>query len=222
MTDTGAPADDQTPRIGTIDYFRQLQVLHDHWARPRRPPSYYWYLTFQDAKPLVDLTRKCQAAISFPYYDQIPVERLHMSLHRIAAIDELTEDQLAAIARTATRACEWIAPFDISVESLGGTMGAIGFNVRPAAALQQLRNTLAEAARQVRHVDQSRNYEVQPHVSIAYCNRAVPADQAIAAIETLNPLPPATTRIKEAILVLLERRERSYAWQTVAQLPLSG
>jgi len=63
-----------------------------------------------------------------------------------------------------------------------------------------------------------------PHVTIAYGNADdVPAAEAIAAVEELNASAPrAETTVNEAMLVLLERRHRSYAWQPVARIPLTG
>jgi len=45
----------------------------------------------------------------------------------------------------------------------------------------------------------------------------------LTLVEKLNASAPrAETTVKEAMLVLLERRHRSYAWQPVARIPLTG
>ena len=63
-----------------------------------------------------------------------------------------------------------------------------------------------------------------PHVTIAYANTDdVPAADAVAAVSKLNATAPgAEAAVAEATLVLLERRQRAYAWQPVARIPLAG
>jgi hypothetical protein len=63
-----------------------------------------------------------------------------------------------------------------------------------------------------------------PHVTIAYGNTdGVPAADAIAAVEKLNsPRPRAEATVRQAAVVLLERRQRSYTWELLSQVPLTG
>lgn len=63
-----------------------------------------------------------------------------------------------------------------------------------------------------------------PHVTIAYGNTdGVPAADAIAAVERLNAsMPRAGASVDKAALVLLERRQRSYTWELLSQVPLTG
>jgi hypothetical protein len=47
--------------------------------------------------------------------------------------------------------------------------------------------------------------------------------RAIRAVEQLNATAArAQTAVREATLVLLERHPRSYAWRTMARIPLAG
>jgi len=66
--------------------------------------------------------------------------------------------------------------------------------------------------------------ETTPHVTIAYGNTDnVPTADAIAAVEKLNASGLKTdATLEEAELVLLERRQRSYAWEVVSPVPLTG
>ena len=63
-----------------------------------------------------------------------------------------------------------------------------------------------------------------PHITIAYGNTdGVPAAEAIAAVETLNASRPmAEATVRQTAVVLLERRQRSYAWEVVSRVPLTG
>lgn len=207
--------------LSVADRFRQLDRLHNHWARPGGRRSWQWYLTFEESPRLHALATRCQAAIAWPYYDLLPPEGLHLTLGRIAAEGEITAGQVAEVAAAAARACTALAPFDISIGRLGGTAGALGFAVGSSAQLRQLRDALHEATRLVVPGGRPPGPEFEPHVSIAYCNTdGVPAAQVIAVVEELRALPSVTTTVRAAVLVLLERLERAYVWRPVARTPL--
>jgi hypothetical protein len=60
-------------------------------------------------------------------------------------------------------------------------------------------------------------------VTIAYANADdVPAAEAVAAVEKLNATARVDVTIEDASLVLLARRQRSYAWQAISRVPLDG
>jgi hypothetical protein len=60
-------------------------------------------------------------------------------------------------------------------------------------------------------------------VTIAYANSdGVPAAQAVAAVEKLSSVGRADVTIKDGVMVLLERRERSYTWQEISRISLAG
>jgi 2'-5' RNA ligase len=203
--------------------FRNIQWLHNHWSRPIGPPSYYWYLTFENNAELHSLARQCQQVISFPYYDLTPPRDLHLTLDRITFDEDITPDQLAAIEAAATRACTEIQPFDITIGHLGGTPGAIGFTAYPAKPIRELLDTLRLAVLSVYPNTPPRGSDFHPHVAIAYANSDhVSAAEAIAAVEKIKPTARVNVTIKEGTLVLLERRARSYIWRAISRIPLLG
>jgi 2'-5' RNA ligase len=205
-----------------LERFRGIRRLHNHWSRPIGRPAYFWYLTFEKCAHLHSLARECQKAISFPYYDLTPVSDLHLTIDRVAFDGDITQNQLTAIEAAATRACREIPPFDITIGALGGTVGAIGFTAFPAQPIQDLRDTLRAATLSVFPKAPVKRSDFHPHVAIAYSNSdGVPAAEAIAAVEALNPTARVNVTISEGALVLLERRSRSYAWQLVSRVPLS-
>ncbi|EIV91317.1 2'-5' RNA ligase family protein [Frankia sp. QA3] len=209
--------------VGAADRFRQLDRLHNHWARPGERHSWQWYLTFEDCPELHALAGRCQAAVTFPYYDLVPLDGLHLTLGRIAPLDEITSGQVNAIATAASRACAALEPFVITIGVLGGTAGALGFAVDPAEQLRQLRDMLREATCTAVPSVSPTSPQFEPHVSIAYCNTdGIPAAQAAAAVEKLRALPSATAMVRAAVIVRLERQERAYVWRPVAKLPLQA
>jgi len=204
--------------------FGNIQLLRNHWSGPARPRAYYWYLTFADDAAVCDLAARAQQALAFPYYDPVPPHGLHMTIDRIAPEGGLTAAQLNSVSATARLACQAISPFRISLGELSGTRGAIGFDVTPVAPISQLRDTLRAATLSVRQDAAAAREEMIPHITIAYGNTdGVPAADAIAAVEKLNAsMPRAEATIRQATVILLERRQRSYTWELLSQVPLTG
>jgi len=210
-----------SPRLGP---FGNIQLLRNHWSGPARPRAYYWYLTFADDTAVCDLAARAQQALAFPYYDPVPPQGLHMTIDRIAPEGGITEAQLNSMSAVARVACQAIPPFRICLGELSGTRGAIGFTVTPVAPISQLRDTLRAATLSVRPDAAATREEMIPHITIAYGNTdGVPAADAIAAVETLNASRPrAEVTISQTTVVLLERRQRSYAWESLSRVPLTG
>jgi 2'-5' RNA ligase len=206
-----------------LERFRSIQRLHNHWARPVGPRSYYWYLTFENYPELHSLAEECQREISFPYYDLTPSRELHLTLDRIAFEGDIEPNRLADIEASAVRACAEMPPFEITIGSLGGTRGAIGFSAYPVDPIRELRDTLRAATLSFYPSAPVRDSEFHPHVAIAYANADnIPAAEVIAAVEKLNPAACVSVTVTHGTLVLLERRPRSYAWQAFSRIPLSG
>jgi 2'-5' RNA ligase len=204
--------------------FGNIQLLRNHWSGPARPRAYYWYLTFADDTAVCDLAARVQQSLAFPYYDPVPPHGLHMTLDRIAPEGGITAAQLNSVSATARLACHAISPFRISLGELSGTRGAIGFAITPIAPISRLRGTLRAATLSVCPDAVANREEIVPHVTIAYGNTdGVPAADAIAAVEKLNsPRPRAEATVRQAAVVLLERRQRSYTWELLSLVPLTG
>jgi 2'-5' RNA ligase len=170
------------------------------------------------------LAARCQQAIAFPYYDQVPPPDLHMTLDRIGTEAGVTTAQLSSIEAAARRACQAIPPFRITLGPVEGSPGAVGFMAAPAGRIDQLRDALRGATLSACPDAPVMREAPPPHVTIAYANTDdVPAADAIAAVDKLNATAPwAEAAVAEATLVLLERRQRAYAWRPVARIPLAG
>jgi 2'-5' RNA ligase len=205
-----------------LERFRHIQWLHNHWSRPIGPRGYYWFLTFENYPEVHSLARECQRAISFPYYDLMPWRGLHLTLDRIAPDRDVTPERLRDVEAAAISACRKIPPFEVTIGSLGGTPGAIGFTARPARPIRELRDTLRSATLSAYPNAPVKRSEFHPHVAIAYANSDnVPAVEAIAAVEKLNSTAQVSVTITHGTLVLLERLPRSYEWQAVSRVPLA-
>jgi 2'-5' RNA ligase len=204
--------------------FTSIRWLRNHWSRPAGPRRYYWYLTFGNSPELHDLVAESQKAIGFPYYDLVAPEDLHLTLDRIGPEAAISPARLDAIAAAASRACQSIPPFRITLGPLGATRGAIGFDVSPAHAIRELRGALRGATLSACPGASVTPQDAPPHITIAYANTdGVPAAEAIAAVGKLNAAGRTVeVPVSEAVMVLLQRRERSYAWQPVTRIRLTG
>jgi 2'-5' RNA ligase len=223
MSEANNQAGPDSAHLGELARFRNIRLLHNHWSRPIGPRSYYWYLTFEDSAELHHLAAECQEAIAFPYYDLTPLRDLHLTLDRIAFEDRITSSQLTGVEAAATRACQKIQPFDITIGTLGGTPGAIGLTAFPAPPLQELRDTFRAATLSAYPDAPVGRSGFHPHVTIAYANSdGVPATEVVASVEKLNALPDVSVTIKEGTLAFLERRQRAYSWRAVSRIPLAG
>jgi 2'-5' RNA ligase len=223
LSATGSDRSSELSSHGDVRSFHELQSLRNHWVRPARPRSYYWYLTFEDYPELHTLVIQCQQAIAFPYYDLAPLHELHLTIDRIGHADNLGPDQLAGIEHRATRACQNVLPLSLTIGSLGGTRGAVGFSAFPAGPIRGLRNTLRAATTSIYPEAPIDRSEIYPHVTIAYCNSdGIPAAEVIAAVRGLGAAAQVTVTVKEAAIVLLERPQRSYTWNVISRIQLSG
>ena len=206
---------------GSLESFRGIQRLRNHWLRPSSPPAYYWYLTFEHSRELHSLARECQKAIAFPYYDLTPLRDLHLTLIKVASVDSVEFDDMASIEAAAVQAAQKISPFKLTIGSLGGTAGAVGFGVFPPEPIVELRNAFRVASLSAYPDALVGDSAFHPHVTIAYANSDVPAANAIAAIEKLSSAH-VDTDINDAALVLLARGQQSYTWRVVSRIPFAG
>jgi 2'-5' RNA ligase len=198
--------------------FHDVERLRNHWAQPLGTLGYYWFLTFEHSSALHAVVRECQTELDFSYYDLVPLAGLHLTLDRIAPEGAISSERLELIQATAVRARHEVAPFDIKVTQLGGTRGAIGFDVE-SAELYRLRETIRTTTASA-YPDMTVNTRpFHPHISIAYANTEdAPAADAVAAVERMNEaIGDVEVTDAEVVLVLLRRQQGAYAWDVVGR-----
>lgn len=210
-------------RPSELDQFRSLRRLTNHWSRPGGGPEnrqYYWYLTFAAANNLRTLAQACQQEVAFPYYDLVPLDKLHMTVDRVAIERQVESADLDAIIAEAAIACRQIDAFSIAVGRLSGTPGALGFNVSPYDPVRHLHDRLKDATQRAYPAAPVKDREFHAHIAIAYGNSDVPSADAQLVVERLNPLPEVEVYVDNAALVLVERRQNSYDWNVIQRIPL--
>ncbi|WP_430640937.1 2'-5' RNA ligase family protein [Couchioplanes caeruleus] len=205
------------------DRFRELDHLVNHWNRRIGPPSFYWYLTFEQSPEIHALVRRYQRAIPFPYYDHVSLRDLHVTLDRVEYEDTGSRKTLHAAVAAAREVCKKLPPIRVGISSMSGARGAIGFEMEPQESIRTLRDQLREATLSVIPEAPVRGPEFHAHIAIAYCNSdEVSPTETIEAVEALGPLRPIAVTVEKATLVLLRRLTNSYRWTAISRIPLGG
>lgn len=196
--------------------FAGLTEMLSHWDRPHRP-SLHWMLTLDGQPELAAAAGRCRSYLPSTGTDAIPPERLHLTVRRLADVDDVSEDHQAAAIEQATDACRRIPPFVLQVLPLAGSPGAIRFSVAPWTPLLRLYRAAATTAG---CPDEDPLEVFRPHIGIAYSNQSQPAASFQRAVAQARSESPVLITIRQLSLVSLQRGEHGYTWQTLARIPL--
>lgn len=201
-----------------------LQTANHWWWRTgwrERRTFYTWHLTFDDQPAVHQLAASYRKVLaSVPGLDLVPDQWLHLTMQGIGFTDEVNSDDLAAIIREVRQRLANIPAFDIELDRPVFTPEAIRWDP-PTEPIAVVRNGIREAIGAVWPVVPEAAEGFSAHVTIAYANQDGPADAALAAIAEPASQPTAA-RISSAELIILNRDQRMYEWQTHASVPLSG
>jgi 2'-5' RNA ligase len=199
--------------------------MRDHWWwRPgwrvgRR--MYTWHATFEGQSALHECAERYQSALSpLPGLDIIPLRWLHLTIQGVGFIDEVDRQDVERIVAAVRDRLRRHRPVTFEVQSPIVDPEAIMFRVRPADALQQIRDDIRAGIADVWGADRVPDSpEWAPHISIAYSNTPGPAEPYVNAVTSIAPEPVAVT-LREVQLIRLDRDIRLYMWETEAMAPL--
>jgi 2'-5' RNA ligase len=204
--------------------FSGLSQLTDHWSRPGWPDgarAFYWLISLGGYPELTDRARQClDPLLGVGDFDPVPMDLLHLTLVRVAAVSDLDAKHLADICTAAREPIGRLAPIRLSVGPLAGSAGAVRFSVTPWEGLFQLRRSLTEARLSAPNPPRDKGF--RPHVSIAYNRRRRPAEPVTRAVGQLRHLPVVDITITAAELVELRRDGRAYRWNRVDRMKLGS
>src|SRR4051794_16598796 len=205
--------------------FSGISTTVNHWNRPGWHPgrsAYYWYLTFENCPALQSMVRRCQEVVEQnPAFDLVAVNDVHMTLDRIAWADETSDDVIDSVEHEAAATVRRFPAFRVTVGPLSGSPGALSFSAAPFEPLNRLRLTLTGATRSI--IDSVAPAPAfRPHVGIAYCNTALPAQPIIQAVDAVRDVPTVDVLVRHVSLVRLTRLERAYRWSARRRLLLGS
>jgi 2'-5' RNA ligase len=206
--------------------FRQLGHMVNHWDRPgwtEHTRSYHFFLTFEGAHELHELTRRCQTALAgIPTLDMVPRDLLHLTIEGVGFADRLFESEARAIAALVEEEFKDVPTFTLKVGPLTGSAGAVRFSVHPHEPLNEFRAGILQA-RGSGNSDFEGNAAKRnfvPHVSIAYCNAPTPVRNILPVVEGLRQLGHVQVSIDALKFVELRRIERTYVWEVIDSIEL--
>ncbi|MFI6427793.1 2'-5' RNA ligase family protein [Promicromonospora sp. NPDC050880] len=219
-----------TPELDSFtarwEEFGRLERLTNHWWwRPgwSLGRSFYtWHLTFDDptAAPLHDLVHRLHDGLAdVDGLDLIPQRWLHLTMQGLGFTDEVTDVDVDAITRAATKHLATVPAFDLTLGPIEADDEATGLLVRPWTAVAGVRDGIRDAIGDVWD-EVLESPEFHPHVSIAYSNSDVPTGPVRERVAPLRDFEPVTIPITSAQLIRLNRDNQMYEWETVADVPL--
>lgn len=219
-----------TPELDSFtarwEEFGRLERLVNHWwwrsGWSVGRSFYTWHLTFDDttAAPLRDLVDRLHDGLAgVEGLDLIPHRWLHLTMQGLGFTDEVSDADVDAIMRAATKRLATVPAFDLTLGPIEADDEATGLLVRPWTAVADVRDGIREAIADVWD-DAPESPEFHPHVSIAYSNADVPAAPIRERVAPLRDIEPVTIPITAAQLIRLNRDNQMYEWETVADVPL--
>jgi len=199
-------------------------AMRDHWWwRPGWRPGrqfYTWHLTFTGQQQLYDLVDAYQQALRpLPGLDLIPHQWLHLTMQGVGFTDEVTEADARRIADAASIRLAAIPVPDLAFHRPVIFPEALVLPPAPAEPVHAIRTAIRAGIADVWGHVPERAEGFRAHLSLAYSNAASPAAPIAAALDQVRPAP-VTVTVQEASLIILNRDQRMYQWQTYASAPL--
>lgn len=216
-------ADDATPPPPSVEEVRDHWWWRPGWRVGRR--FYTWHLTFAGQDELHALVAAYQAQLAgLPGLDLIPPEWLHLTMQGVGFTDEVSDQDVAAIAEAARRRLAQLPPARLTFHRavIRPSGEAIALPPAPVEAVRTIRFAIRDAIAEVWGKDgvPEPAEGFQPHVSMAYVNAPGLAAPMYAALDRAN-VEPATVTVNHAALIILGRDDRLYQWSDHAAAPLS-
>lgn len=215
---------DTTGSEATVDE-PLVQHMADHWwwrpgwAMGRR--YYTWHLTFADQFDVHRVAESYRLALApLDVLDPVPNKWLHLTMQGVGFVHEVSRSTVDEIVAAAAGHLAGVEPFDLrfgrpEVEREGVCWA---FDTPGAAAVRDaVRAGIGEVLPDVPGPADG----FRPHVSIAYSNGEGPAAPIREALVSAAP-EPADARIGTAELIILNRDNRLYEWETYASVPLGS
>ncbi|MFC8796939.1 2'-5' RNA ligase family protein [Promicromonospora sp. NPDC057138] len=207
--------------------FQELDKLTDHWWwRPGwhvGRKAYTWHITFDNATagPLHDLVDEIQPHLEGPGLDPIPKRWLHLTMQGVGFTDEVSDEDLTAIADAATARLAHVLAFDMTLGPADADAEGTGLLITPWAAVAQVRDAVRAGIGDVwANVPEDAD-GFRPHVSVAYSNAALEAGLVRDRVARLREITPVTIPITSVQLIRLNRDEKVYVWDVVRDVPLA-
>ncbi|MFI9358618.1 2'-5' RNA ligase family protein [Streptomyces lydicus] len=198
--------------------------MADHWWwRPGWKPGtrfLTFHLTFQSACDVHRLAADYRHALAdVDGLDLIPDAWLHLTTQGLGFVEDVAAAEVKAIVDAARQRLARIPVFELTLHRPEITPEAIRWEAAPSGPPAAVRSALREAIGSVWQAVPEAEDGFAPHVSIAYSNDTGPVAPVRAALDSVRS-GPAVAPIRSVELIVLNRDQQMYQWETRAQLPL--
>ena len=200
------------------------QMANHWWQRPGRFPGrilYQWHLAFHEQPEVVEMVRAAQARLDGqPGLDMVELHLLHLTTLIVGFADEIRENTVSKIVSDARERLVSVAPIPVTFGKVGYHPQAVFLIVEPLGALNPILDAVRAATVAVGCEGHTDTDPWVPHVTVAYSYSDGPAAPIIEALG--HSLPRTDITIKSISLVSQTQVGRSWQWQPVAEVFLTG
>jgi 2'-5' RNA ligase len=196
--------------------------MEDHWVPEpgvdTTRPQLMWFMLFGDHPQVAELARLGQARLAgLAGLDLVPQQWLHMTTLIAGFADEITPDQVDAMADQALQMLAGIPPVTITLGRILYHPRAVMLAARPPEALEPVLRAVQRATRIATGRHGKLHYEPwTPHITLAYGNSARPAAPVMEALGQELPRQRVTI---SSISLVSQAPEQLWAWRLVNQVP---
>lgn len=202
-----------------------LEEVRDHWYwRPGWRPDrsfYAWHVTF-DGRPEIAALHASYGELlnDLPGFTPVPLEWLHLGLQGVGFTDRVPDADLADIVEATRRRFTQVEAFPVTVGPAVLDTESIQLPVSPTEPLQHLRDVTRAAITDVWGDDAVPELpELNPHITLAYCNHNTPAAPITTRLLAHTPHSTALS-ITTLTLLTLTRTHHLYHWKPDLSLDL--
>lgn len=199
--------------------------MEDHWSpQPGADPArtqLMWFMLLGDHLEVAEVVRIAQTRLAgLRGLDLVPREWLHMTTLIAGFSDEITADQVDAMADHARQLLACTPPIRITLGRILYHPRAVMLDARPHEALDPVLRVIQDATRLATGRDGRLYHEPWvPHITVAYSNMVRPAAPVIEALG--RELPRRDAAIS-SISLISQAPEHLWTWHLVADVQFGG
>lgn len=161
-----------------------------------------------------------QRLAGFTGLHMTPPEWLHVTVQRVAAAGQVTQDDMGRMLARAQALLARAAPVTVTLQRVFYHPEAITLLASPKSALSPVLAAARTATREVLGTDIGDGDEWLPHLTLCYSATEQPAAPVIAALGTT--LPACEVTVTEMSLVVQDGPEDQWNWQVAGSACLLG
>lgn len=174
-----------------------------------------WHFVLNDQVALYQYTQRYrEVLIKFGCFDFVPSHGLHLTTQGFGFEQDIPPALLAKVLDVLHTNLRGVSAFKATAFPPKLFPETVFSELKPRESFVQVRNLIRTTLSQTLEGFNNEESRFTPHVSIAYCNKEVPAEPIREALESLGD-ESLDMRISHVDLILLNRDNHEYAWDVV-------